>query len=382
MRRKRVVILGSTGTIGINTLKVISHLADRFEVYGLTAYNNQDLLKQQINKFHPRYVAVRAQSISDFKSEVKACKVLDVESELSWLVRQKEVDIVVVGISGSAALAPFLSAVRSGKHIAPANKEALVIAGEILMREAKRYGAVIVPVDSEQSAIFQCLDNNRREDLFKVHLTASGGGLLNVPTTQFNRLSVEQIVNHPRWKMGKKISVDSATLMNKGFEIIEAKRLFDLKDDQIDVVIHPESIVHSMVEYQDGSVLAQLSVTDMCLPIQYALTYPQRVASGLKRLDFAQLKQLNFSKPDLKKFPSLGLAMHVSKKGGTLPSVLNASDEIAVEAFLNHEIRFTEIYKFVEHVVLKHKVQNHPSLEAILKADQWAREETRKLIER
>jgi 1-deoxy-D-xylulose-5-phosphate reductoisomerase len=235
-------------------------------------------------------------------------------------------------------------------------------------------------VDSEQSAIFQCLDRERRQDLYRVHLTASGGGLLDVPVSRFDRLTVSQIVNHPRWKMGKKISVDSATLMNKGFEIIEAKRLFDLKDDQIDVVIHPESIIHSMVEYKDGSILAQLSVTDMCLPIQYALTYPERVPSALKRLDFAQLKQLNFRKPDLKKFPCLGLAMYVSRQGGTLPSVLNASDEIAVEAFLEEKISLTEIHKTVEKVVLKHKNINHPGLTAVLEADQWARGETERLI--
>ena len=307
-------------------------------------------------------------------------KILDVYSELEDLVSLKDVDVVVLGMRGSAALKPFLTAVRHGKTVAPANKEALVIAGDILMQEAKKHKARIIPIDSEQSAIFQCLDGRDRRELRKVYLTASGGALLNIPQSKFDQLTVQQILDHPRWKMGQKITVDSASMMNKGFEIIEALRLFDLTMDEIEVVVHPEAIIHSMVSFCDGSIIAQLAITDMRLPIQYALTYPERWDSGFKDFNFFDIKQFTFQKPDVKKFPSLGLAMYVAKKGGTLPSVLNAADEEAVEAFLEEKIKFTEIYDVVEKVIKKHKSKNNPNLNEILAADEWAREETRKVM--
>ena len=378
---KRIVILGSTGSIGLNTLKVIDRFPERFKVVGLTAYNNIKLLHQQVRKYKPAYVAVGTHSIQQLRKNVNSfTKILNVDTDLEDLVGLASVDMVVIGMRGSAALVPFLKAARCGKTIAPANKEALVIAGEILMREANKHGAKIIPVDSEQSAIFQCLEGRNREELQKVYLTASGGALYNVPKSKFDRISVKQILNHPRWKMGKKITVDSATLMNKGFEVIEAARLFNLKARDIQVLIHPEAIIHSMVGFRDGSIIAQLGVTDMRLPIQYALTYPKRVESGLKELDFFALGQLTFRKPDLKKFPALALAFYTVEKGGTLPSVLNAADEEAVEAFLNGRLKFSGIYRVVEKVVGDHKVVLNPDLQDILAADVWAREKARKTI--
>lgn len=382
MARKNIVILGSTGSIGINTLKVVQRFPEKFNVIGLTAYDNVKLLEQQIKEFSPSYVAIGEKNLDHLRKNIniKEVKVLSAISELEELVSLKKVDIVVIGMRGSAALGPFLAAVRHGKTVAPANKEALVIAGEILMKEAKKHHATIVPVDSEQSAIFQCLEGKSRKDLRKVILTASGGALLNVPQEEFSQLSVERILDHPRWKMGKKITVDSATLMNKGFEVIEAARLFDLSVDEIEVLIHPQAIIHSMVEFTDGSILAQLGITDMRLPIQYALTYPERWESGLKRLNFIEEGSFTFQPPDVKKFPSLALAIESLKAGGTSPSVLNAADEEVVEAFLNKKISFVDIYRIVEKVLRKHKVINQPSLKDVLEADVWAREQALNLI--
>ncbi len=381
MKNKNVVILGSTGSIGINTLEVIRQSRGAFRIVGLTAYNNFDLLLEQIKEFAPKYVAVPAKGFDFLKSQCsRKLKILSVENDLDDLVSLKEVDVVVVAMRGSSALKPFLKAVRSGKVVAPANKEALVIAGDILLSEAKKYGATVIPIDSEQSAIFQCLDGRDRKSLKKIYLTASGGPLLNVRKEKFDTLTVDQILQHPRWKMGKKITVDSANLMNKGFEVIEATRLFDVSVDEIEVIIHPEAIIHSMVEFVDGSILAQLSATDMKFPIQYALTYPERLTSSFERLDFSKLGQLNFQKPDFKRFPALKLAIEVAKLKKTFPSVLNAADEEAVEAFLNQKISFTSIYRIVDKIIGKHKPTGSHSLENILAADHWAREEARRLI--
>jgi len=384
MGLKKVVILGSTGSIGINTLKVIERFPDKFKVVGLTAYNNFKLLEQQVQKFSPTHIAVSEQGVRYFKQQCLARKIriLNVAQDLEQLVALKNVDVIVIAMRGSAALKPFLSAVRAGKMVAPANKEALVVAGDLLMREARRNKATIIPIDSEQSAIFQCLEGRDRRELKKILLTASGGALLNVPKSRFGKLTIRQILNHPRWKMGKKITVDSAMLMNKGFEVIEAMALFQLDVEQIEVVIHPEAIIHSMAEFQDGSIIAQLGVADMRLPIQYALTYPQRLKSGLKGVNFSDLGQLTFQKPDLNKFPALTLAIYAGRRGGTLPSVLNAADEEAVEAFLSKKICFSDIYKTVENVVRRHRVNQKPTLKSIMEADHWAREETQRLIAR
>ncbi len=380
---RRLAVLGSTGSIGINTLKVAERYPGRFEVVALTAFNNHKLLERQIRQFQPKYVGISQDKIALLKQNIRSSriKIFDVESELAAITVQPDIDIVVIGMSGGAALAPFLSAVRAGKRVAPANKEALVIAGELIMKEARRHRADVIPVDSEQSAIFQCLAGGKRSDLQKVYLTASGGALRNVPKNRFPHLTVEDILNHPRWKMGKKITVDSATLMNKGFEVIEAQRLFGLKVEDIEVLIHPEAIIHSMVAFKDGSIIAQLGITDMRLPIQYALTYPDRIETGLKQIDFYHLKKLTFSEPRWKKFPSLTLAIHVAREGGTLPSVLNAADEEVVKAFLSRRIPFLGIYHIVEKVVLKHIKKTNPDLSDILEADSWARKESRRLVE-
>ena len=384
MGLKKVVILGSTGSIGISTLKVIERFPNEFKVVGLTAYNNFKLLERQIKRFSPTHVAVSAKGMQYLKKHVgrRQTRILNVEEDLEGLVALKCADVVVIAMRGSAALKPFLSAVRAGKTVAPANKEALVIAGDLLIQEAERHKAKIIPVDSEQSAIFQCLEGRNRDELKKIHLTASGGALLDVPKSRFDHLTVRQILNHPRWKMGKKITVDSATLMNKGFEILEAKVLFRLSIDQFQVVIHPEAIIHSMAEFKDGSVIAQLSITDMRLPIQYALTYPRRLDSGLRPVNFFEIGRFHFKKPDVAKFPALALSVHVGRRGGTLPCVLNAADEVAVDAFLNKRIKFSDIYRIVEKVVCRHKTRMNPTLAEILETDQWARQETEGLISR
>lgn len=379
---KRVVVLGSTGSVGINALKVIERFPDRFKVVGLTAYNNVRLLEKQIHEFKPTHAAVGEKGFRYLKNRMngRKIKIGSAETDLEDFAVLREADIIVIAMGGSRALKPFLRAVQMGKTVATANKEALVIAGDILLKEAKKHGAVIIPIDSEQSAIFQCLLGGQRGELKKVYLTASGGRFLRIPENQFDRLSLREVLKHPRWKMGRKITVDSATLMNKGFEVIEAKRLFNLNVEDIEVVIHPEALIHSMVEFKDGSILAQMGITDMRLPIQYALTYPERVESGLNRLNFFQLKKLTFEKPNYRKFPCLALALKAAKKGGTLPSVLNAADEEVVEAFLNGKIRFSQIYSIVEKVVEKHKIVNNPGLDQILAADRWAREEARILL--
>ncbi len=382
MHKKRIVILGSTGSIGINTLKVVSRLQQKFTIFGLTAYNNFKLLEKQIRVFSPKQVAVSSKGIEYLRQNIntRKVKIFNVDTELEEFVSNKNIDIVVIAMRGSIALKPFLTAVRLGKRVTPANKEALVIAGEIIMKEAKKHRAEIIPIDSEQSAIFQCLKGNDVNIVKKILLTASGGPLLNIPKSKFRDMSVEQILKHPKWKMGKKITVDSATLMNKGFEVIEASRLFNVAVTNITVIIHPEAIIHSMVEFQDGSIVAQMGIADMRLPIQYALTYPKRTDTGLRSLDFFKLKQLTFTPPDLRRFPSLSLAIYTGEKGGTLPAVLNAADEEAVEAFLKREIAFSNIYDIVEKTVMSHRVNNTVTLNNIISAEQWARETAKSFI--
>ncbi len=382
MRKKRIAILGSTGSVGVNTLKVIAAHPDRFEVVLLAANNSVDLMRAQIRKYSPKYVAMAPVHLPRLKKEWAGVKFFDVGQDLPELVTKQDVDIVVIAMTGAAALVPFLAAVTAGKKVAPANKEALVMAGDILMKEAHKHGAVVVPVDSEQSAIFQCLEGRNIMDLRRIHLTASGGALRSLPRIKHDKVSVEDILAHPRWNMGAKITVDSATLMNKGFEVIEAQRLFGVSVDKIHVLVHPEAIIHSMVEFVDGSVLAQLAVTDMRLPIQYALTYPDRLPGTLEQLDLVKMKALTFEAPDLKKFPSLKLAYAAARQGGTAPTVLNAADEVAVDAFLRGKIRFTSIYAVVERALLKHANILKPELSDIQGADNWARQKALEIVER
>ena len=384
-KKKRIAILGSTGSIGVNTLRVIAAYPDRFEAVALTAFNSVKEFEEQIRQFRPKYAAIAGKHIAGLKKTCGCVKFFDVTKDLSELVCRKDIDVVVIAMTGAAALDPFLAAVRAGKIVAPANKEALVMAGDILMAEARRNGAKVIPVDSEQSAIFQCLEGRDHKDIHQIHLTASGGALRDVPRARHDRLSVKDILAHPRWKMGAKITVDSATLMNKGFEVIEAQRLFGIDVNRIKVVVHPEAIVHSMVEFVDGSILAQLGVTDMRLPIQYALTYPERLCTGTARLDFAKLAQLTFESPDTRAFPSLQLAYDVLHRGGLSPAVLNAADEVAVDAFLQGRICFTAIYKVLAETLAAHVRQTEvfrARLLHIQQADAWARVYANEVIER
>jgi len=382
MAMKRIFILGSTGSIGINTLNVIERFPNKFKVVGLSAHNNCSLLISQIKKFNPKYIGIGYNGIDQVRQAVapKAKHIFDVAHDLTTYVTQNDVDVVVIGLSGFAALKPFMASVKAGKTVAPANKEALIVAGHILMRAAKKNKAFVIPIDSEQSAIFQCLEGRDPSQLQRVLLTASGGSLKDVAASEFDKLGVDEILRHPRWHMGRKITVDSATLMNKGFEVIEAQRLFNLKADQIEVVVHPQAIIHSMVELKDTSIIAQLGVTDMRLPIQYALSYPERWASDLPRVDFFALQSLIFERPDEKKFPCLNLAKEVARKGGTYPCALVAADEEAVAAFLEKKIALSDIYRLNAKVIDQHRNISSPSLTQIFSVHEWAVQTARDLI--
>ena len=380
---KRIIVLGSTGSIGANALDVIARHPREFSVVGLAAHSNAELLARQAKRFRPKVVAVCNESkINGLRKALSGTgiKVLGGYEGINELAGYKDADITLVSIVGAAGLIPTLRAIDSVKTVALANKEPLVMAGGIITARAKKRGTKIIPVDSEHSAIFQCLNGHNREDLKKIYLTGSGGPLKNIDPKRFDSLSPEEVVNHPRWKMGRKISVDSATLMNKGLEIIEAKWLFGVSVDKVDVLIHPEAIIHSMVEFVDGSIMAQLSQTDMRLPIMYAFSYPRRIKSVLPGLDFVKLGKFTFAPPDMKKFPCLKMAYEAAKKGGSQPVVLNASNEEAVVAFLDRKIKFTMIPKIIEKVMSAHKSKSEPSLNEILQIDAWARERARSLI--
>lgn len=379
---KRVAILGSTGSIGTTALKVIAGHRKEFTLHALTANNNVASLNKQIAKFKPRKAAV-----VDEKAHKKIilenkprCIIYSGAEGLTTIARDKEVDIVVIALSGAAALAPLLAAIEAGKQIALANKEALVMAGAIIMERLKKSRAVLIPVDSEQSAIFQCLEGRNRSELQSIYLTASGGSLYGLPLKKFKYVKVKEILNHPRWEMGKKITVDSATLMNKGLEVIEAKWLFNTDISKIKVLIHRQAIIHSMVEFVDGVVLAQLGVTDMAIPIQYALSYPGRLVNTEYSLDFLKLKELTFEAVDTRKFPCLDFAYQASRDGGTAPVVMNAANEEAVGAFLDERMPFIWIPKIIEKIMAKHRATKDPDLGQILEADTWAREEVKRLI--
>ncbi len=380
--RKRIAILGSTGSIGSNALNVIANLGKRFEVVGLACDSNVRLLAEQARRFRPKIVSIRDESyVKKINLSLpKGAKVVFGEDGLKEIVKRDDVDIVVFAISGNDALVPLVEAINSKKQIALANKEAMVSAGQVLMPLAKTKGADIIPVDSEHSAIFQCLEG-RRKFLSKIYLTGSGGPLLNIRERSFDSLSRSFILRHPKWKMGKKISVDSATMMNKGLEIIEAKHLFGIDEDCIEILVHPEAVIHSMVELLDGTVFAQMACPDMRLPIQYAITYPERCESITKRIDFSGIEKLSFYLPSLKKFPCLGLARAAAKAGGTSPAVLCAADEEAVKNYLGNQIKFTEIPKVIEKVLARHKNSfiKRPRIGDILAAQEWARMEAESL---
>jgi 1-deoxy-D-xylulose-5-phosphate reductoisomerase len=375
---KNVVLLGSTGSIGTSTVKVAEDLPDRIRLLGLAAGNNADLLLEQTRKHKPAAISigdpVKAKEFQDAFGTTT--QVFSGEEGLIKLATLPAADIVLIAIVGTAGLKPALAAIRAGKDIAVASKEILVMAGEIVMNEARKYGVRVLAVDSEHSAIFQCLDGKPSNSVRKLWLTASGGPFRDKkiwPREKFSEITVECALKHPSWVMGRKITIDSATLFNKGLEMIEARWLFGIEMTRVAVVVHPQSIVHSMVEFVDGSMLAQLSTPDMCLPIQYALTYPDRAPSERVQTHFAKLGQLTFEEPDVERFPAIELARRAGEIGGTLPAVLNATNEVAVEAFVNRKITFPQINEIVRRIMSAHKIVSHPTLEQILEADSWAR---------
>ena len=382
---KKISILGSTGSIGCSALDVIEKNRERFQVVALAAGKNISLLKKQIEKFQPKLVAIDSK-----ENALKLREVLTAKSKVKIFYGEeglKEIAsfpsaIVISAISGAAGLIPTLAAIEAGNDIALANKETMVMAGEIVTKRSKKKGVKIIPVDSEHSAIFQCLEGSKRENMRRIILTASGGPFLNFTRNELKKVSLSQTLRHPNWKMGKKITIDSASMMNKGLEVIEAKWLFNVDISDIDVLIHPQSIVHSLVEFIDGAFLAQMGIPDMKIPIAYALTYPERISNDLPFLNLVKTGNLEFRKPDIKKFPCLGLAYAAGLCGGTAPVVLNAADEVAVSAFIEKKIRFIDLPKIIEKILVLHNSINNPSLDDILQVDLWARIETKKIIER
>src|SRR5213080_1708190 len=374
MKAKRVVILGATGSIGESALTVARDIPERMEIVGLAAKSNAQKLAAAANEVRPESVCLVDETQIDVLQ-----KALDYEPRIfSGAVGLLEIacltnaDMVLVAIVGTGGLRPALAAIEAGKDLAVASKEILVMAGEIVMREARENGVHVLPVDSEHNAIFQCLDG-RSSEVRRIILTASGGPFRETPANEFINLTAEQALKHPTCNMGPKITIDSATLFNKGLEMIEAHWLFGVEMKRVEVVIHPQSIVHSMVEFADGSTLAQLSYSDMCFPLQYAVTWPDRVPNSLPPLDFSKLSRLEFFTPRYDDFPALNLARRAGETGGTLPAVMNAANEVAVAGFLNRQVRFPEIWWIVEQVMDRHTPVAHPNLDAILRADQWAR---------
>jgi 1-deoxy-D-xylulose-5-phosphate reductoisomerase len=383
---KRIAILGSTGSIGRNAIDILTAYRDRFKITVLTAGSNVALLDRQMESFTPDVVAVADKAAEKElrrrigKKRAAVSRILSGPDGISDAAAYEGSDFVLSAIVGAAGLIPTLAAVRSGKTIGLANKEALVMAGRILMSESRGHRSKIIPVDSEHSAVFQCIEGHQKSAVRSIILTASGGPFAKRRSADMDAITPEEALNHPRWKMGKKITIDSATLMNKGFEVIEAHHLFGLPHQSIDVVIHPQSIVHSIVEFRDRSCIAQLSVPDMKGPIAYALTYPHRIDDVMEGLSLHEIGTLTFKKPNNKTFPCLSYAYKALEAGGTMPSVLNAANEIAVSAFLKGTIRFTEIPVVIRHTMGDHSVRPDTALQAVLEADGWARKTAEKVI--
>lgn len=382
---KRIALLGSTGSIGTQTLEVISRLPERLRVVGMTAHRNVELFAEQVRQFRPQIASIGSEEdaarLRELTRGLDGLEIVWGEEGLDRTASMGEADTVVVSVAGTVGLSPTLSAISAGKDIALASKEVLVSAGSLVRKMVEDKGVTLLPIDSEHSAIFQCLQGEDGRSVQKLMLTASGGAVKDYPVESLGEVTVEQALAHPNWSMGRKITIDSATLMNKVLEIIEARWLFGVDPSRIEVVIHPQSIVHSMVEFSDGSVKAQLGVPDMRLPIQYALIYPDRVATNLPRLDIANQGTLTFSEPDMQRYPGLGLAYIALEQGGTLPAVLNAANEVAVGLFLDHKIGFLDIVEIVKRVMACHSPVQDPTLEQILSADTWAREAAVNIME-
>jgi 1-deoxy-D-xylulose-5-phosphate reductoisomerase len=377
---KNIIIMGSTGSIGTQALDVIRQHDKEYNVVGLSARSSAELLIDQIKEFKPKYVCIQN---SDYVEHIKSAVDFDVkifsgEEGLVKLAKVDEGDCVLTAVVGIAGLEPTIEAIRNGKNIALANKETLVTAGEIVMSEARKYGVEILPVDSEHSAIFQSLNGEKREQVSKIILTASGGPFRTKNKEELKKVTLEQALKHPNWSMGKKITIDSATMMNKGLEVIEAKWLFDVEFDQIEILVHPQSIIHSMVEYVDRSVIAQLGNSDMRIPIQYALSYPDRIELEADSLDLTKISNLTFEKPDFEKFRCLRLAIEALESGGIIPCALNAANEVAVELFLNEKIEFFEISILIEETISDIKNIMSPTLDDIIKTDKQVRIKTLK----
>ena len=377
---KNLVVLGSTGSIGTQTLDVVRANPDLFHVSVLVANRSDELLEKQIEEFQPELAvlsdeaaAMRLKSRYKGKTPIEGGRQAVIDAAVF-----PSADVIVTSLMGFAGLEPTMAALEAGKDIALANKETLVVAGELVMAKAKEKGCAILPVDSEHCALFQCLQGQDRNALEKLIITASGGPFKGKKAHELTDVTISDVLAHPTWNMGQKITVDSASLINKGLEVIEAKWLYDVSYDQIDVVVHPQSIVHSMVQFRDGTVMAQLGCTDMRLPIQYALTYPERVESKFPRVDFFKLGQLTFMEPDLETFKGLKLAFSAGRTGGTMPCIMNAANEVAVEAFLKGQSGFLKIYDLIERAMDAGNVVYNPTLEQLLEADQWTREFTRK----
>ena len=376
---KSISILGSTGSIGTQALEVCRNLG--FKVSAITANKRIDLLEKQINEFKPEIAVVMDEEKAiELKKRINGGKT-EILAGIDGINRAADIesaDIVLNSLVGNIGLEPTLTAIRKGKNIALANKETLVSAGELVMREAKKFDVKIFPVDSEHSAIFQCLRGNEENKISKIHLTASGGPFRDYKS--FDGITVAEALNHPNWSMGKKITVDSATMMNKGLEFIEAKRIFDIKSEKINVVVHPQSVIHSMVEFEDGAVIAQLGEPDMRVPIQYAFTFPKRVKNDFPKIDFFKYGELTFKKPNIKLFKCLSLAFDAIRTGGTLPAVLNGANEIAVDAFLNKKIEFSNIHKLIEKAMNAYNIKYNYDFDDVFDADLWARNFTKECL--
>ncbi|TKB85456.1 MAG: 1-deoxy-D-xylulose-5-phosphate reductoisomerase [Nitrospira sp.] len=380
---KTIIILGSTGSIGTNTLDIVKRFPGEFRVAGLTAGNNIDKLEEQIRAFTPRVVAVSQEAAAVTLRQRCAglpVEILSGEAGIAQVASLPEAELVISAIVGAAGLVPTLTAIRSRKHIALANKEPMVMAGKLMQEEAHKHGVRIFPVDSEHSAIFQSLEGHRLEDVRRLILTASGGALWTLAKDELQHVTPKQALKHPNWKMGSKITIDSATLMNKGLEVVEARWLFDIPESRIEVMVHRESIIHSLVEYEDRSMIAQLGLPDMRTPISYAMRYPERLPLDLPSLDLTEIGTLSFCKPDHDRFPCLNQGYESLRTGGTMPATMNAANEIAVDAFLNGGIRFTEIAEVIRHTMDAHTPKAVSSLEDALEADRWAREKAESLV--
>jgi 1-deoxy-D-xylulose-5-phosphate reductoisomerase len=380
---KSIALLGSTGSIGVSTLRLVREFPDKFRIHGMVAGKNLTRLARQIKAFRPRLVAIQHEAdVARLRRLIGATRVeiLHGEAGAATVATASEVDVVLAAIVGGAGLMPTLKGLLAGKEIALANKEALVMAGEIFVKAARRKGVRLLPVDSEHSAIFQCLQGNQRSEVDKIILTASGGPFLRAPLDSLEKVTVAEALRHPNWKMGRKITIDSATMMNKGLEVIEAHWEFGMRPNAIEVVIHPQSVVHSMVRYQDGAVMAQLGIADMRIPIAYALAFPHRLDGSWPALNLTEHGALNFLPVERKRFPALGLAYAALHEGGTMPTVLNAANEVAVAAFLGGRIGFRKIHRIIDRTMQGHHNSRAKDIGAVLEVDRWARQQATSLV--